>query len=84
MWHAVHYWDGGGVLSKGKLHARQHKLEGLGGGQKGLVGWVYAAEAYCRNVNPSNALQLGEEQDHRLNRPFRAQGEERKRGRGER
>ena len=45
---------------------------GWGRGQKSSVGWVCTAEAYCRNVNPPNVLQLEEEQDHRLNWAFRA------------
>lgn len=59
---------------------------GWGRGQKSSVGWVCAVEAYCRNVNPPNVLQLEEEQDHRLNWAFKAQGGvgERKSGRGER
>lgn len=53
---------------------------GWGRGQKSLVGWVCAAAAYCRNVNPPNVLQLEEEQDNRLNWAFRARGGGQERG----
>lgn len=58
-----------------KLHARQNKWRGWGLGQKSSVGWICTAEAYCRNVNLLNVLQLEEEQDHRLNWAFREKAE---------
>lgn len=29
-----------------------------------MIGWFGTEEAYCRNVNPPNVLQLEEEQGH--------------------
>lgn len=68
-----------GGKAKGNYMQDSTSWRGWGGGQKGLIGWAYAAEAYCGNVNPFNVVQLGKEQDHQLNR----QGGERKNGGGD-